>query len=310
MIDTPWGKVGTPYQILPMFTSGKKPHPWHNAYNRWRHGYPISLDLRIEIPDIEEKFLWLLLNTEISLTNPGFETGDFTGWTTSGSPTVIGTDPKEGSYHMRANISAGGAVRAHQTYSSADTVFTRFFVQRKSSTYDSHNLEVALLTDGGPPGTRAWGFFLRFSNDEFRIEVPHSGGTIYQNLSDTATVDTWFCIEVKWVKSATVGGYQAWIDSTSRGSDFTRDTTASTPDTILMGNTGTWQTTGDQDLYFDIIAMDDASQIGCTLATAIGNTSRHIYDIEGWSGKVSGVTDPAKVMQVAVANIAKVHGVS
>lgn len=30
----------------------------------------------------------------------------------------------------------------------------------------------------------------------------------------------------------------------------------------------------------------------------------------GWTGKVSGVTNPAKVMEVDVANIAKVHGVA
>lgn len=30
----------------------------------------------------------------------------------------------------------------------------------------------------------------------------------------------------------------------------------------------------------------------------------------GWTGKISGVTNPAKVMGVDVANIAKVKGVS
>lgn len=30
----------------------------------------------------------------------------------------------------------------------------------------------------------------------------------------------------------------------------------------------------------------------------------------GWTGKISGVTNPAKIMGVAVANIAKVKGVA
>jgi len=34
------------------------------------------------------------------------------------------------------------------------------------------------------------------------------------------------------------------------------------------------------------------------------------WEIEGWSGKVSGVTNPAKVLGVAKANIGKVMGVA
>lgn len=34
------------------------------------------------------------------------------------------------------------------------------------------------------------------------------------------------------------------------------------------------------------------------------------WEIEGWSGKVSGVTNPAKVLGVAKANISKVMGVA
>jgi len=33
------------------------------------------------------------------------------------------------------------------------------------------------------------------------------------------------------------------------------------------------------------------------------------YEVAGWTGKISGVTNPAKIMGVAVANIAKVKGV-
>jgi len=276
----------------------KIPHTCYRAYLQWLKGLPVSLDLIIEIPDILDRFLWLSTHANIALTNQGFETGDFTGWTTAGAVTVIATDPKCGTYHMRANVVSGAAARAHQSFSTATTIYTRMFVQRKSSTYDSHNLEIALLTDGGPPGTRAWGLFLRFSNDEFRLEVPHGAGTVYHNTGVTATVDTWFCIEVLWIKHATTGGFQIWIDTVDEGSNFGLDTSAYTPDIFLYGNTANWGTTGDWDMYFDHVVMDDADQIGCACPSV------------GWTGKISGVTNPAKIMGVDVANIDNVKGVA
>lgn len=49
--------------------------------------------------------------------------------------------------------------------------------------------------------------------------------------------------------------------------------------------------------------------------TLVGNADRiYIYcaygAVAGWTGKISGVTDPAKIMGVDVANIAKVKGVA
>jgi len=66
-------------------------------------------------------------------------------------------------------------------------------------------------------------------------------------------------------------------------------------------------------------AQIDALQVGVAMRRGTDVTSRSYctqvyvevdYTLPGWTGKVSGVTNPAKVMGVDVANIAKVHGVA
>lgn len=67
------------------------------------------------------------------------------------------------------------------------------------------------------------------------------------------------------------------------------------------GGAGEWFQTGDK--------------IPCTNQAFNANLGARIHSLggyipTGWSGKVSGVTDPAKVMGIAKANIGKVMGVS
>lgn len=82
--------------------------------------------------------------------------------------------------------------------------------------------------------------------------------------------------------------------------------------TVPAGNTGTFEDLGNTDA---IIATD---LLNYQVVNAAGSNSLRYCTIgieafpaaEGWTGKISGVTNPAKIMGVDVANIAKVKGIA
>lgn len=66
---------------------------------------------------------------------------------------------------------------------------------------------------------------------------------------------------------------------------------------------GTWW------LLYDHCIVDDEDTYDTYADTAVSLYGTGAEPVVGWTGKISGVTDPAKVMGVEVANIAKVKGV-
>jgi len=72
-------------------------------------------------------------------------------------------------------------------------------------------------------------------------------------------------------------------------------------ETSSSGYAGVWYKVGEY--------IDPGDEATYTLSVDFGISLGGYIGVAGWTGKISGVTNPAKIMGVDVANIAKVKGV-
>ena len=123
----------------------------------------------------------------LTLTNPGFETGDLTGWDTSGDVTtftcagaVIGCAPAGGTYFALLNNSTDGVGNAslRQTVSSVDAgtykfgAWVSFGTDNAAGNFDQGQISLTVQIGGGP--SIAVGFDPNALNGQFTI--PGGGG--------------------------------------------------------------------------------------------------------------------------------------
>ena len=134
----------------------------------------------------------------------------------------------------------------------------------------------------------------------FGLVPKHDGSYNYYYGFPILSLNTLYRIEVKW--DAT-NDHWAWeIDGVNQPNDQDTSSPVTTEgnltlthptdcSNLLIGNANSQD--ADSTVYYDLIAIDDADWVGA----------------EGWTGKIMGVTNPAKIMGVAVANISKVMGI-
>ncbi len=110
--------------------------------------------------------------------------------------------------------------------------------------------------------------------------------------------------------------YMLLDDSPGAGNKytFTVRRNAASPASGLVVEIADAATTGNDTVNEVTIANDDELNLMCvpTSTPTVRNAYWGLVSFisAGWTGKISGVTNPAKIMGVDVANIAKVHGVA
>lgn len=129
------------------------------------------------------------------------------------------------------------------------------------------------------------GFYCEFANSAGAKTAIYSSGEV-----DEIADDTWYCVEVRYLVDGSVGGGQIWIDNVSKGSDFTKDTSGQSVDTVRVGPNGDsgfeWATTpvAGSVLYFDDVKVD-TSAVGLVSGLDAANVYR----------KTGVTTEPIKV---------------
>lgn len=83
-------------------------------------------------------------------------------------------------------------------------------------------------------------------------------GSIDEGPSFAWAPDTWYCVEVRWLQNATVGGAQVWIDQVSKASNFTKDTSSKAAARLEIGTSSasTVIVNADTTVYTDDIKAD------------------------------------------------------
>lgn len=186
-------------------------------------------------PEISLEHRKYLARFFTELFNSGFETEDNTftvEWSgkgeTGGAITVSGVNPKQGTYHARANVTGTGIRQAYCYKSGFDEsmIYLRQYVYFMDELPDTSSDELiaaiirnvadnAGLCQMGARGTTAyWG-------GNYRKAGAWTGWT---NLSYTASLNTWYCMEMSFYVYATEGWFKAWLNDELIFSDVDIDT--------------------------------------------------------------------------------------
>jgi len=182
----------------------------------------------------------------------GFETGNFNAWTgTSGTPEVVEDPVHHGGYAAKFN--ANGEY-IYKNFETSSTVNCRLYFQFNTlPSGSSQYFSIALLYS--PEiwtlyyGTDASGA-LRFT---FWRSYP-SGAGIY--IPYTLSVNTWYCIEIEFVKAASPDGkYLLYLDGEYIGGETGLDTSSATPTQVRIG---TGITNYQVNLICDCVVVADA----------------------------------------------------
>ena len=165
----------------------------------------------------------LFLNLNVNLAwattifEDGFESGDFSNWTTTyGSPTIVTSPVYQGSY--AASFDAEGDY-IEKDITDASTYYYRLYARWANDITDSGaRMTIMGFFDAGG----AESCYLELWNDagtlKWRIWYQDSGNNPIWQATDTPTPTngTWYCIELKYYMDSTNGEIRLWIDGTER----------------------------------------------------------------------------------------------
>ena len=153
-----------------------------------------------------------------------FEANNFTAWTsTVGSPSIQTTTVNSGVYaasctaankYMYKNLASSPATSYYRTYVYASTIPTtngqQICVMRLDNTSATVIWELDYEKTFG--GLVCWRLTRNFP------------GYVDNDISFTLVAGSWYCVEVKFVRAASVGAYQVWVNGISIFSEANLDT--------------------------------------------------------------------------------------
>ena len=147
----------------------------------------------------------------------GFESGDFTAWTgTAGTPTIVTTPVHHGTY--AAQLQAGEGVNKFvykDLGATYQTLYARLYWRISVLPAVNKFVDLIDLTAGqgaySAVADVGYGQVSGVFNWYYRLL-----GNYYQGYVETISVDTWYCIELKCLVSATIGEIRVWINGVER----------------------------------------------------------------------------------------------
>jgi hypothetical protein len=198
-----------------------------------------------------------------TIFSDGFESGNFNQWTTTGSPSIVGSPVHHGSYAARIPLNS----RVYKIFADQDIVYARAYV--RWITNPSSGNQAWLFNLGNADGTGTL-VYARIVNDagtmKWGIITLNNAGNFASDLftgGPTPTVGTWYCVELKWQKN-TLNGAKLIVNGAFVGCT-TATTHNSQADTLNLWLEGTEITA-----YYDCAVASDV-YIGSEDNLEVGN---------------------------------------
>ena len=199
----------------------------------------------------------------MTIFSDDFESGDFSAWTgTSGSPTVQNSLTHHGSYAARIPVNS----RVYKVFADQDIAYARAYVRWTSN--PSSGNQAWLLNLGNADGSETL-VYARIVNDsgtmKWGIITKNSAGNFTYDLftDPTPTINTWYCVELKWRKN-TVNGAKIIVNGA-----FVGQTTATTHNSQADA-LNLWLEQTEITAYYDCAVISD-DYVGSEDNLSVGN---------------------------------------
>ncbi len=212
-----------------------------------------------------------------TIFNDGFESGNFSAWTSSGSSgstlSVVASPVHHGSYAMQvAGLGAAGE-NGYAHKSLAGTAFYArcyYFFKDSLPTSPSSFWTLAPAFTTTTATQRCASVIYDFANSKFGIRYYNSSGTfanVYEEGTTSLSADTWYCIEL-YINSADSGTVTLWVDGVQKAT-VSADTNTRTLAGVSVGNIYVEAAeASDKTILVDCVVVADA-YIGPEAASSI-----------------------------------------
>jgi len=190
------------------------------------------------------------------LFSDGFESGDFSAWTgTTGTPIIVSDPVHHGSY--AAEFNASGDYCSKTLGADYTTCYYRAYIRFDTLPPVANDFTTLMMMKDG--ATTICETRTRNLSGDAQIQFvwyKPSTDTLYYDAN--WSVDTWYCLEIKYYRHATLGEYRVYLDGVNVISKTAIDTTGvAGVDTIILGrvsSNGAWTPT----IYGDCVVVADA----------------------------------------------------
>ena len=142
----------------------------------------------------------------------GFESGDFSAWSEisgGGTIEVVNTKPHHGVYSAHFVGTGNSHAYAIQYIGSYATLYHRLYIYIDSSTVDAYGY---FLTQMGSNYIDFFQLGVTGASRALYLQYRDGGAGNTSTSATTLSLDTWYCIEVKLVKSSTVGEVVVYLN--------------------------------------------------------------------------------------------------
>jgi hypothetical protein len=152
-----------------------------------------------------------------TIFSDGFESGNFNAWTgteqSGGTIVVSSAYAHHGSYSAKASITASqGYASCYKDITSQTTIYIRAYVYIAAGTFAS-GVQVGFISPRDVPDSiTACHVGVANANRQLWLQYRHSTTNYDVYSSTTLSTNTWYCIELKYVKSTTAGEYRVWLN--------------------------------------------------------------------------------------------------
>jgi hypothetical protein len=152
-----------------------------------------------------------------TIFSDGFESGNFSAWTGTeqynGTIAVSSDYAHHGSYSAKVSFTATGAYAdCYKDITSQTTIYIRAYVRITAGTFGSSTKIGFISPRDVPDAITICHVGVAFTNRQLWLRYRHSATDYDVYSSTTLSTNTWYCIELKYVKSSTNGEYRVWLD--------------------------------------------------------------------------------------------------